>query len=174
MASGDAVACRPVGLGGGPRSHETRWQATVLCKIQAMSSVDRERVLETAGSVLATALPQAWAIYAYGSFARGDERPDSDLDVAVLLPPKAQIPDKLGLMAELSRAVGREVDIVNLRDASLDLVRDVLRDGRQLLVRRPSDVLVWEAERMTDYMLFNPRRAEIVSMYMREPLRKTP
>jgi predicted nucleotidyltransferase len=133
--------------------------------------LDRENTLNTAASVLATALPEALAIYAFGSFARGDERPDSDLDLAVLLLPKAQIPDKLGLMADLSRAVGREVDLVSLREASLDLVSDLLREGRQLLVRRPSDVLTWEAERMTDYALFNERRAEIVSMYMNEPLR---
>lgn len=135
-----------------------------------MNILDRERTLVAARAVLANALPDAWAIYAFGSFARGDEHPGSDLDLAVLLPPKAEIPDKLGLMADVARQVGRDVDIVSLRGASLDLIRDVLRDGRQLLVRRPSDTLGWEAERMTDYMLFNPRRAEIVSMYMDEPL----
>ena len=36
------------------------------------------------------------------------------------------------------------------------------------------DLLAWEAERMTDYADFEPRRAAIVEMYLREPLRASP
>ncbi len=92
----------------------------------------------------------------YGSCARGDDWPGSDIDLAALLPPGAVISDKLALIADISRAVGREVDIVSLREAGLDLVHEIFRSGEQLLVRRVSDVLGWEAERMTDYALFNP------------------
>lgn len=138
-----------------------------------MHAPDRRSILEIARNALAAALPETWAVYAYGSFARGDEWPGSDIDLAVLLPPGVVIPDKLALIAEISRAVGREVDIVSLRDAGLDLVHEILRDGEQLLVQRASDVLGWEAEQMTDYALFNPRRAEIVERYLSEPLRST-
>lgn len=138
-----------------------------------MHAPDRRSILEKARNALATALPETWAVYAYGSFARGDEWPGSDVDLAVLLPPGAVIPDKLALIADISRAVGREVDVVSLRDAGLDLVHEILRDGEQLLVQRASDVLGWEAERMTDYAHFNPRRAEIVERYLSEPLRAT-
>lgn len=138
-----------------------------------MHAPDRRSILEKARNELGAALPDAWAIYAYGSFARGDEWPGSDVDLAVLLPPGAVIPDKLALIADLSRAVGREVDVVSLRDAGLDLVHEILGDGEPLLVRRASEVLCWEAERMTDYALFNPRRAEIVERYLSEPLRAT-
>jgi hypothetical protein len=96
------------------------------------------------------------------------------VDLAVLLPPKAQIPDKLGVIAEVSRAVGRDVEIVSLREASLDLVHELLRDGRQLLVRRVPDVLRWEAERMADYADLNPRRKDILAVYLNDPLRKSP
>jgi uncharacterized protein len=139
-----------------------------------MIDTERQRILNAACAVLASALPEAWAIYVYGSFARGDEGPASDLDLAVLLPPKAMIPDKLGLIADVSRAIGRDADIVNLRQANLDLVHDLLRDGRQLLVRCPDDVLGWEAERMSDYADFNPRRADILAAYLNEPLRTQP
>jgi predicted nucleotidyltransferase len=135
-----------------------------------MVDLNRQRLLDMAGAALSAALPNAWAIYVYGSFARGDEGPASDLDLAVLLPPKEAIPDKLGLLADVARQVGRDVDIVNLRGANLDLVHEVLCHGRQLLVRRPDDVLGWEAERMSDYGDFNPRRSEILDVYLREPL----
>ena len=136
-----------------------------------MIDSDRRRMLDAACRVLAAVLPDAWAIYVYGSFARGDEGPSSDLDLAVLLPPRAAIPDKLALMAEVAVATGRDVDIVSLRDADLDLVHELMRDGQQLLVRQADEVLGWEAERMSDYADFNPRRAGILAAYLDEPLR---
>lgn len=129
------------------------------------------RILEAARKALTARLPRVWAIYVYGSFARGDARPDSDLDLAVLLPPGARLPDKLGLIGELSRLAGREVDLVDLREANLDLVHQVLCEGRPLLIARESEVLGWEAERMSDYADFNPRRRAILDAYLREPLR---
>lgn len=144
-----------------------------VCGVISLSCMPRTAAAfsKKARSALVAALPDAWAIYAYGSYARGDNWPGSDVDLAVLLPPGIEILDKLTLLADISRAVGREVDIVSLREAGLDLVHEILRDGEQLLVRRVSDVLMWEAERMTDYALFNPRRAEIVERYLSEPLR---
>jgi predicted nucleotidyltransferase len=136
-----------------------------------MNALDRQCLLEAARDALAAALPDAWVIYVYGSFARGDEWPQSDLDLAVLLPPGAVIADKLALMAEVSRCVARDVDIVSLRDADLDLVHEVLKDGRALLVRSKSEALGWEAERMTDYALLNARRADILAGYLHGPLR---
>jgi predicted nucleotidyltransferase len=136
-----------------------------------MLAVERESVLSLARDALCASLPDAWAFYVHGSFARGDEWPSSDLDLAVLLPPGQRIPDKLGLRAIISGQVGREVDIVDLREASLDLIKDLLLDGRPLFIRRKADTLGWEAERMTDYADFNPRRAGILARYMREPLR---
>lgn len=138
-----------------------------------MNDLDRQRTLDLASRVIEASLPNLWALYVYGSFARGEEWPQSDLDLAVLLNHGARIPDKLGLSAELARATSREVDIVDLREASLDLVHEVLRDGRQLLVRRKADVLEWEAERMTDYADFNPRRSDIIDLYLHKPLRRT-
>ena len=84
------------------------------------------------------------------------------------------IPDKLGLMASVAAATGRDVDIVDLRKANLDLIHVLMLEGRQLLVRKEDETLAWEAERMTDYALFNPRRADIVDQYIREPLQRAP
>lgn len=131
-------------------------------------------MLDDAARTIAAALPDVWAIYVYGSMARGDDAPTSDVDLAILLPPGTRIPDKLGLMARIATVAGRDVDIVDLRQANLDLVHALLKEGRQLLVRNETETLAWEAERMTDYAFFNPRRADIVEQYVREPLRRTP
>ena len=136
-----------------------------------MIDAERDNLLAAAGGELAAALPQAWAVYAYGSFARGEEWPDSDLDLAVLMPPGEPLPDRLGLIARVSRRIGREVDLADLRRAGLDLAMEVIRDGRPLLVRRRDATLQWEAQQMTDYADFQPRRADIIAAFLREPLR---
>jgi superfamily II DNA or RNA helicase len=64
------------------------------------------------------------AFRAVGSRARGDHRVDSDVDVAVL----GDV-DRLALSAELSRATGHEVDVVDLADPGYPLLSAVIADG---------------------------------------------
>jgi predicted nucleotidyltransferase len=61
----------------------------------------------------------------FGSRARGRGRSDSDVDLAV----EADGVDLLKLAADLSLAVGLEVDVVDLREAGYPLLKAVLRDG---------------------------------------------
>jgi uncharacterized protein len=61
----------------------------------------------------------------FGSSARGTARLDSDVDLAVDAPTM----DLLTLGAELGAALDREVDVVELADASIPLLEHVVRDG---------------------------------------------
>src|SRR5437879_4400080 len=57
------------------------------------------------------------SVYLFGSVARGDERPDSDVDVLVEFEPSSR-PTLLtlaGLLAEMERIVGRSADVGELR-----------------------------------------------------------
>ncbi len=132
-----------------------------------MSAADRERILSAAMSALLEALPHAWAIYAFGSFARGDEWPQSDLDLAVLLPPGERIPDLLGLIHEIAARTRREVDLVDLRTASDILRAEVLRDGRVLHVSRPDEVLEWEAGAMSRHAHHREEIRELLADFAR-------
>lgn len=136
--------------------------------------MEQDSLLDRVCEQLRADLPHVQAAYVYGSTARGEARPDSDLDLALLLAPGARVPDRLGLMARLSRLVQRDVSVVSLRHAGLDLIIEVLRDGRLLFTRNEMLTLAWEAERMTDYADFNPRRAALVAMYLHEPLLTSP
>ena len=120
-----------------------------------MTETERETIFTAARNVLLGALPDVWAIYVYGSFARGDEWPTSDLDLGVLLPPGKRIDDLLALMAKVSSQVGRDVDLVNLREVGDILRREVLADGRLLFAARPDQVLAWEASAMSRYARHN-------------------
>lgn len=139
-----------------------------------MTDLEHGRLFDRIRDKLLAELPDVQAAYVYGSVARGDAGPASDLDLALLLAPGAPMADRLGLMAALSGLVDRDVDVVSLRHVGLDLIREVLAQGRRLFARDEDLTLAWEAERMTDYAAFHPRRAELVAMYMHEPLRAMP
>ena len=65
--------------------------------------------------------------------------PRSDMNVAVLLPPGSRFDDKLALMKAISRRVHRDVDFVDLGEAGLDWIREVLRDGYKLFDRNGTE-----------------------------------
>jgi predicted nucleotidyltransferase len=83
-----------------------------------MSDADRQHTIDTARAALLTTFPDAWAIYVYGSFARGDDSPSRDIDLAILLGPDEKISDLLAVLSDVSSRVHREIDLVDLRKVS--------------------------------------------------------
>ena len=68
----------------------------------------------------------------FGSAARGEMRPDSDVDLLVEFLPESQIDlvDYAGLMLDLSKLLGRKVDLVSKKGLK-PLIRDsVLEEAR--------------------------------------------
>jgi predicted nucleotidyltransferase len=116
-----------------------------------MTDSERQTIFDAARDTVLAALPDAWAVYAYGSIARGEEWPESDLDIAVLLPPNGRIPDLLELVGAISERVRRNVDVVDLRRVGDVLRREVLDSGRILFELDPEKVLAWEASAMSRY-----------------------
>jgi uncharacterized protein YutE (UPF0331/DUF86 family)/predicted nucleotidyltransferase len=91
----------------------------------------------------------AYAAYLFGSVARGEARPDSDVDVAVLLEAGApQTLDALptALEGDLTELFEGPVQVVPLDGAPPDLVRRVLRDGRLVLDRNKSRRVAFELQ----------------------------
>ena len=80
--------------------------------------------------------PSAQAIYLFGTYGTADEWPESDVDVAVLLPPEeARRQPSLMLTPchyALADALGRSVDLVNAREVSTVLQKEIVQFGRRL------------------------------------------
>ncbi len=69
-------------------------------------------------------------VYLFGSHARGDARPTSDIDVGIL--PKASLP--IGLLAELREALFESlipvtVDLVDLSQTDEDFKQQILQEA---------------------------------------------
>lgn len=97
------------------------------------------------------------AAYLFGSVARGEAGPRSDVDVGVLMAASAgetrvTLASLRGdLQEELQRAAGRPVDLVILNHAAPDLVHRVLRDGVLLVERDPQARVRFEVRARNEY-----------------------
>jgi uncharacterized protein (UPF0332 family)/predicted nucleotidyltransferase len=117
------------------------------------------------------------ALYLFGSRARGDHEPESDVDVAVVLDQAMPRPfdvtrEILEDTYDLLLDTGYYIQPWPLEKGSLDdplshpnpqISRAVLRDGRRigpaLPAHRPRRVVPWEAHRMTEDLLLRARQA---------------
>jgi predicted nucleotidyltransferase len=93
-------------------------------------------------------------VYLYGSLARGQGHPGSDVDIAVLY--ATEPPSTLdGLGVELANALeqhlGRAVDLVVLNRAPVDLIHRVLRDGILIHDRDPAARIRFEVKARNEY-----------------------
>jgi len=97
--------------------------------------------------------------YLFGSHARGEASPGSDVDVAVLLaqdPPRTLAGLHLDLADDLTGTVRRPVDLVILNRAPVDLIHRVLRDGLLLLNREPAVRIRFEVRTRSQYFELLP------------------
>lgn len=99
------------------------------------------------------------AVYLFGSVARSQAGPASDVDVAVLLAADPR-PDLDGLLlgeeTELETTLGVPVQLVVLNTAPCDLVHRVLRDGLLLLDRNSSARVQFEVRARNEFFDLQP------------------
>lgn len=116
---------------------------------------------------LQRALPALLAVYAFGSRVRGTAGPDSDLDMAVLLPGHADPVGLWELAGELSDVAGCPVDLVDLRAASTVMQHQVLTTGQRWWTR-DAQAGMWETSMLTDKLHLDSARAPLLADIARE------
>lgn len=127
-----------------PATDETPWGgATALDRpITGLSAELAARLREALA-----ARPAIVCGWLFGSRARGSARPDSDVELAVLLDrdPPGDLPySAIALAGELEHELGAALDLVVVNRAPIDLVHRVMRDRVLLLDRAPSVRIAFE------------------------------
>ncbi len=121
--------------------------------------MDSENLEKRIAEALASRPEVAFA-YLFGSRARGDARPDSDVDVAIYVI-DGEHAGRLWLeaMGTLEDAFSPlKVDCILLNDAPPGLRFSVVRDGRVVLDRAPEARMEFEISTRRQYWDWEPRR----------------
>lgn len=79
--------------------------------------------------------PDVVLAIAFGSVASGKAEFGSDLDLAVLTEASMSSERREALIRLAASATGRPVDLIDLRETGVPLLRSILREGRTLLCR---------------------------------------
>ncbi len=121
--------------------------------------MDRTAIIARLASDLAARSPAIAFAYLFGSVARGDHQPASDIDIAIF-PARSHsadpFPTVLDLEADLARIFRREVQVIDLRRAPVDLVFRILRDKVVLVDHDRSERLAFEVRARNEYWDLKP------------------
>lgn len=111
--------------------------------------------------------PKVQAIYLFGSAGTDQEWPESDIDVAVLLPPEdAKTVGSFvlsDLKAALETCLRKEIDLINLRLVSTVLQKEVVVADRRIFTGSNAAADEFEMLTLSKYQKLNEERSEIVA-----------
>ncbi|NVO00647.1 MAG: nucleotidyltransferase domain-containing protein [Geobacteraceae bacterium] len=111
--------------------------------------------------------PTVQGIYLFGSCMTGDEWPDSDVDLALLLPPleAKEVRSLAGSDCALELAVllGKDVDLLNARMVSTVFQKEIVMNGRLLYCADRYAVDEFEMLTLSFYQKLNEERREIIA-----------
>ena len=111
--------------------------------------------------------PDTQAVYLFGSQAAGEEWPESDVDIAVLLPPhkakkvaSLQISD---MRFDLETLLGKEIDLINLRRVPTVLQKEVIAADSRIYEGDRFAAEEFEMLTLSYYQKLNEERAQILA-----------
>ena len=128
---------------------------------ETLASIDQpsqKAVLTT----IQQAVPDVIAMYQFGSTVQGGEHAESDLDLAVLAPSPLPNLDRWELQEDLAAELRRDVDLVDLREASTVMQAQVLDKGTVLFEEDRTARQQFEMHVCSAYALLNEERAGIL------------
>jgi predicted nucleotidyltransferase len=106
------------------------------------------------------------AVYIFGSAARGELGPTSDLDLAFLAASSPASAEVFEAAQDLAIRVGRDVDLVDLRRASTVLQAQVVGNGRRLVTNDLVAAETFEMLALSDYAWLEERRASALQAFL--------
>jgi len=115
--------------------------------------------------------PDVQAIYLFGSHDTEHEWPNSDVDIA-LLPPPEKVRDMGSLVLsplwlELERLLGKTVDLINLRQVSTVLQKEIIVADRRIYCHDEYAADEFEMLALSLYQKLNQERREVIAEGLR-------
>lgn len=107
-------------------------------------------------------------IYLFGSFAKGEGRQDSDIDLAIYSTSNIDEYELFILAGNLSFKVKRDVQIINIKNASTVFAAQIVGLGEVLYCDDEEFRANYEIRIFKDYAKLNEERADILEVIERE------
>jgi len=111
--------------------------------------------------------PDVQAIYLFGSYGTEYERPESDIDIGLLLPHAsaraAGNPALKACWSALVNLLDRPVDLINLRLVNTVFQQQVVQTGRRIFNADPTASDTFEMLTLSYYQKLQEERASIVA-----------
>lgn len=101
-------------------------------------------------------------IYIFGSIVANRVRDDSDIDIAILTDKKIDEYQLYMISQQLADELKREVDIVDLKDASTIFKAEIIKNGKLIYNSDNLGKMYYQLEVLRDYTFLNERRQEII------------
>ena len=101
-------------------------------------------------------------IYIFGSIVANRVRDDSDIDIAILTEKKIDEYQLYMVSQQLADELKREVDIVDLKDASTIFKAEIIKNGKLIYNSDNLGKMYYQLEVLREYTFLNERRQEII------------
>jgi len=118
--------------------------------------------------IIRDSIPEAIAVYRFGSSVGDATHAKSDVDLAVLAPRPLDPVRRFDLQAQLARALHRDVDLVDLHAASTVMRMQVISRGIALAVFDSAERDFFETYTYADYARLNEERKAILQQIERD------
>ena len=113
--------------------------------------------------------PFAQAVYLSGTYDTPAEWPDSDVDVAILIPPVETRRQPQLILAPChvapEEALGKQVDLINARQVSTVFQKEIMQAGRRIYCADENAAMEFEMLTLSFYGKLNEERKEILAAF---------
>ncbi|MCQ4345932.1 nucleotidyltransferase domain-containing protein [Pseudomonas stutzeri] len=107
-------------------------------------------------------VPKLLAVYAFGSRIQGTARPDSDLDLAVLVAGYADPLELWNLSGDLADLAGCPVDLLDLRAASTVMQYQIVTTGQRWWAK-DAQAAIYEAAVLSEKTALDSARSGLLA-----------
>ncbi|MGD8399345.1 MAG: nucleotidyltransferase domain-containing protein [Bacillota bacterium] len=106
-------------------------------------------------------------VYLFGSAARGELRPESDLDFAFWSERRFVDYEVFMVAQQLADQLRREVDLIDLRKASTVLKAQIVGYGRNIYAVHANRRINFEIVALKEYALLNEERQVVIDSFIK-------
>lgn len=101
-------------------------------------------------------------IILFGSFAKGLEREDSDIDIAYFSDKQLSSYERFTLAGELASIVGREIDLVDIKQIDTVFTMQIFSEGEPIYIKDDNEFTRQIMRAYSMYATLSEQRAPII------------